>query len=297
MTAGEPVALRPEWLQPSDTYAWAAVARNVLPVLLLLGLAPALRVAGPVMPWLVTPLLGLFLYRVSIVMHDCGHRTLFRGARTNDRVGRVLGALTGVDYHSFVRLHWQHHRIYGDAGDPQAFHYRGLRNLTPTRYVLHLLRPLAGLNLRYVLGESALSPKTLRRAFASGDILTLLSVQAAVVFLVTGGGEFLALAALPFVSAATFGLFFSQLRGIAEHATLETPEAGHVQTHASHWADRLLLYDLHFNYHREHHTHPQIPSCHLRAVHAATGPGSAVRHGMLRTLVGLLRALGARDHG
>ncbi|HZF29094.1 MAG TPA: fatty acid desaturase [Gammaproteobacteria bacterium] len=297
MAAAETTALRPEWLQPSDAYAWAALARNTLPVFLLLGLAPALRVAWPLAPWLLTPVLGLFLYRVSIVMHDCGHRTLFRNPRGNDRVGRVLGALTGIDYHNFGRLHWRHHRVYGEAGDPQAFHYHELRALTPTRYVLHLLRPLAGLNLRYVLGESALSPKNLRHAFASGAIVTLLCVQAAVLVLVTGGGAFLELAALPFISAATFGLFFSQLRGIAEHATLETPEAGHVRTHAPHWLDRLLLYDLHFNYHFEHHAHPQIPSCHLPAVHAEMAPGTGVRHGMLRTLVELARVLEARVRG
>jgi fatty acid desaturase len=295
--AAQHVALRSEWLQASDAYAWAALARNTLPVLLLLGIAPALRVASPVAPWLLAPALGLFLYRVSIVMHDCAHRTLFSSPRANDRVGRVLGALTGIDYHNFGRLHWLHHRVYGEAVDPQAFHYRELRTFTPARYALHLLRPLAGLNLRYVFPESALSPKNIRHAFANGDIVTLLCVQTAVLALVTGGGAFLELAALPFVSAATFGLFFSQLRGIAEHATLATPGGDHVTTHAPHWLDRLLLYDLHFNYHAEHHAHPQIPSCHLPAVHAAIPSESAARHGMLRTLVELSRALEARGRG
>ena len=297
MAATEHSELRPEWLRPSDAYAWAALARNTLPLLLLLALAPALRTAGPLAPWLLAPVLGLLLYRVSIVMHDCGHRTLFRNPRGNDRVGRALSALTGIDYHNFCRLHWQHHRVYGETADPQAFHYRELRSFTPARYALHLLRPLAGLNLRYVLGESALSPKNLRHAFASGDIVALLCVQAAVLVLVTGGGAFLELAALPFVSAATFGLFFSQLRGIAEHATLETPEAGHVRTHAPHWFDQLLLYDLHFNYHAEHHAHPQVPSCHLPEVHAAMPPGTTVPHGMLRTLAELARTLGRRSRG
>lgn len=297
MAATNDTELRAEWLEPSDAYAWAAVARNTLPLFLLLALAPVLRAAAPAAPWLLTPLIGLLLYRVSIVMHDCGHRTLFSSPRGNDRMGRVLGALTGIDYHNFCRLHWRHHRIYGEAGDPQAFHYRALRSFTPARYVLHLLRPLAGLNLRYVVGESALSPKNLRHALASGDIVVLLCVQAAVLALVTGGGAFLELAALPFVSAATFGLFFSQLRGIAEHATLETPEPGYVRTHAPHWLDQLLLYDLHFNYHAEHHAHPQIPSCHLVAVHAALPPAAAIPHGMMRTLAELSRALGAPRRG
>ena len=89
-------------------------------------------------------------------------------------------------------------------------------------------------------------------AARSGELLPAAAIQLAILGVVTGGGTHPWLAVLPFASAATFGLFFSQLRGIAEHAAeAGGAMAGHVRSHAPHWLDRVLLYDLNFNYHRD----------------------------------------------
>jgi hypothetical protein len=40
--ASHDFVLKPEWLEPSDTYGWRATARNVIPLLAFLGMAPAL---------------------------------------------------------------------------------------------------------------------------------------------------------------------------------------------------------------------------------------------------------------
>jgi fatty acid desaturase len=90
---------------------------------------------------------------------------------------------------------------------------------------------------------------------------------------------------LPFVSAATFGLFFSQLRGIAEHAAeAGGAMAGNVRSHAPHWLDRLLLYDLNFNYHREHHLYPHLPSRDLATLHTRMTGGAPAASNMLCTV-------------
>jgi fatty acid desaturase len=60
-------------LQPSDTYGAWAVVRNVVPLFTLLALAPALAARSVAAAWSLAPLVGLFLYRVTIVMHDCTH--------------------------------------------------------------------------------------------------------------------------------------------------------------------------------------------------------------------------------
>src|SRR5689334_15175813 len=50
-------AMRPEWLEPSDAYGWGAVARNVLPLFLLLWIAPLLAQRNAFAPWLLAPTL------------------------------------------------------------------------------------------------------------------------------------------------------------------------------------------------------------------------------------------------
>jgi fatty acid desaturase len=269
--AGHDFALKPEWLEPSDSYGWRATARNVAPLFALLGIAPVLARVNAFAPWLLTPVIGLFLYRITVVMHDCTHHTLFVSRTTNVRVGLLLGALSGVDFHRFCVQHWRHHRLYGRAGDPQGFHYLDLAKMTAGGLLRHLVKPLFGLKLRNVIDESLLAPGNLARSVRTGEIVIVALVQIVVLSIVTGLGRYPILAILPMVSGATFGLFFSQLRGIAEHGQLDAGVEPIVRSHQPSRLDRVLLYDVEFNYHAEHHAHPQVPSCHLPSLHRASG--------------------------
>ena len=269
--ASHDLVLKPEWLEPSDTYGWRATARNVMPLLALLAIAPALARINPFAPWLLAPAIGLFLYRITVVMHDCTHHTLFVSGSTNARVGLLLGALSGVDFHRFCVQHWRHHRLYGRAGDPQGFHYLDLPRMSSGGLFRHLLEPLFGLKLRNLIGESLLAPGNLARSVRTGEIVIVALVQIVALAIVTGLGRYPILAILPLVSGATFGLFFSQLRGIAEHGQLHGGDEPVVRSHQPSWIDRVLLYDVNFNWHAEHHAHPQVPSCHLPSLQRATG--------------------------
>jgi fatty acid desaturase len=278
--------LKPEWLEPSDAYGWRAIARNVVPLLAFLGVAPALARVNAFAPWLLAPVIGLLLYRVTVVMHDCTHHTLFVSRTINARVGLILGALSGVDFQQFCVQHWRHHRLYGRAGDPQGFHYLELARMTSGGLLRHLLEPLFGLKLPHVIGESLLAPGNLARLLRSGEIVIVAVVQLVVLAVVTGLGRYPILAILPFVSGATFALFFSQLRGIAEHAQLDASGGPVVRSHQPSWLDRVLLYDVNFNYHAEHHAHPQVPSCHLPSLRRAAGV-PAMSKSMLATVHGI----------
>lgn len=258
--------LRPEWLEPSNAYGWSATSRNVVPLFALLALAPALAGINVLAPWLLSPVIGLFLYRITVVMHDCTHHTLFVNRKVNTRAGLVLGALSGVDFHRFCVQHWRHHRLYGRAGDPQGFQYRDLARMTAGGVLRHLAKPLLGLKLRDVIDESLLAPGNLARSFRTGEIVVVALVQIVVLAIVTGFGRHPMLAALPFLSGITFGLFFSQLRGIAEHGVMGGSGGYTVRSHQPSWLDRVLLYDVNFHCHAEHHANPQVPSCHLPAL-------------------------------
>ena len=244
----------------------------MLPLFVLLGIAPVLADRDAYTPWLLSPVVGLLVYRITVVMHDCTHHTLFKNYRMNNAVGSFLGAVTGVDFGSFSRQHWRHHQSYGESGDPQGFHYADLKRKTPARFCWHVVKPLLGLNLRHTFAESVLAPRNVARLVRTGEFALVALVQLAILAIVTGFGRHPVLAALPLLSTVTFGLFFSQLRGIAEHGAMgDTIETRIVRSHAPRWLDRILLYDVNFNYHSEHHEHPQVPSCHLPAVHQAIG--------------------------
>ena len=265
------------WLKASDAYGSASVAKSLVPLLALYAGIPYLADRSLALAWCAAPLVGLLLYRLTMAMHDCGHATLFTRRSANERVGKLLGFITGVDFGCFKRAHWQHHKGYGLPGDPQGFHYLGLSRMTDAAFAWHVLKPLLGVNLRYVFRESLLHPRNLRAA-AGRELVAFVLVQLAFASIVTGAGRHPSLALLPFASAATFGLFLSQLRGIAEHGVgaQGAPET-FVRSHATELLGSLLLYDVHFNFHEEHHRYPGVPSHQLPALSRELGEGKTMR--------------------
>jgi fatty acid desaturase len=273
---------RPQWLEPSNAYGVASVAKNFVPLVALYAVVPYVADRSIALGWCLSPVVALLIYRLTMVMHDCGHATLFTSRRVNERVGKLLGYVTGVDFGRFKQLHWQHHKGYGAPGDPQGFHYLGISRMTRPAFVWHFVKPLLGANLRYVFRESLTHPRNLGAALANGEIVPFLVMQAVLIATITGAGGHPSLALLPFVSAATFGLFFSQLRGIAEHGVGEPGRSeSFVRSHAPDLLGRIVLYDVHFNLHEEHHRYPGVPSCHLPALARELGGPAA---GIWRTL-------------
>ena len=59
-------------------------------------------------------LAGLFLVRVFIIFHDCGHGSFFKSRRANDIVGFITGVLTLTPYYHWRWEHSIHHASSGD---------------------------------------------------------------------------------------------------------------------------------------------------------------------------------------
>ncbi len=89
--------------------------------------------------WLSLPvsfLAALFLVRLFLIQHDCGHMAFFRDKRANDWVGRVLGVVTVTPYEVWKKNHAVHHGASGNldnrgTGDlmtltVREYHARGL---------------------------------------------------------------------------------------------------------------------------------------------------------------------------
>lgn len=68
-------------------------------------------------PWLVVPysvLGGLLVLRMFVLMHDCGHGSLFPSKTANGAVGYLLGLFTGMPQYVWSQNHAYHHATNGD---------------------------------------------------------------------------------------------------------------------------------------------------------------------------------------
>jgi len=67
--------------------------------------------------WLVVPfclVASLFILRFFVLMHDCGHGSLFASKRANQIVGFLLGVITGMPQFVWSKNHAHHHATNGD---------------------------------------------------------------------------------------------------------------------------------------------------------------------------------------
>jgi omega-6 fatty acid desaturase (delta-12 desaturase) len=72
---------------------------------------------GRTSPWIVAvtlPLLILFTLRVFALMHECGHRSLFRSVMLNRWTGFALGVLSGMPQYVWAQHHNFHHANNGN---------------------------------------------------------------------------------------------------------------------------------------------------------------------------------------
>lgn len=57
---------------------------------------------------------GLFIMRIFIIQHDCGHNAFFKSTKWNNRVGSLLGILTLTPYYHWRKMHAMHHASSSD---------------------------------------------------------------------------------------------------------------------------------------------------------------------------------------
>ena len=73
--------------------------------------------SAPVSYWVtagVILLMSLFLVRVFVLMHDCGHGSLFRSAALNQSFGFAFGVVAGISQYVWSRHHAYHHATNGN---------------------------------------------------------------------------------------------------------------------------------------------------------------------------------------
>lgn len=118
-TQNRPATAR-EWLSVLANYREPSLTRSVMEIAVtfgpLAGLWALAWLALSVSYWLTLVIsipAAVFLVRVFLIQHDCGHGTFFKRKNTNDWVGRALGVFTLTPYDVWRRAHAIHHATSG----------------------------------------------------------------------------------------------------------------------------------------------------------------------------------------
>lgn len=228
-------------------------------------------------------LLALVLVQWFVILHECGHDTLFRTRRWHAVAGRVAAFFALIPYHAWTRVHGRHHK------------WTGWQDLDPTTESL-VLRPL-GRAERVIVNTcwrlwiplfsilyrvtNYWNIRRLFRMFPRAADRRAITIDTTVLLLI-----WIALIAIlgPAVVARVAGV--AMLLSLAIEDLLLLSQHTHVPQNVSHGAavrpfpaveqesftrslrlPRLAsAFVLHFDAHELHHMYPFVPGYHLRRI-------------------------------
>ena len=240
--------------------------------------------------WLVLPLAvlaGMFLVRVFIIFHDCGHGSYFKSRKTNDVVGFITGLLT---FTPFYQWRWDHAIHHATSGHLDKRGTGDLWTLTVEEY-------LASSRLRRFAYRLARNPVIL---FVIAPLVVLLikqrfpTVNASkrerrsvhwmnLAILAMGGGFSLVFGLLPYVliqlavlavaGSAGFWLFYvqHQFEGVYwERAEQWDYAAAALKGSSFYKLPKIIQWFTgNIGYHHIHHLSARIPNYNLERCHKA----------------------------
>lgn len=131
--------------QPVDSMAWRELALTAIPLALLLVAMFWLAGSSYLAALALAPLAGLFLVRLFIIQHDCGHGSFTSSRTLNQWIGFLLGIPTLAPYRYWKRTHAIHHATSGnldgrELGDIETLtveEYRALSPMGKLRYRIY----------------------------------------------------------------------------------------------------------------------------------------------------------------
>ena len=133
--------------QYREPVAWRSLFELAVSVTLFAGFWAAAWWALSISYWLSLALClpsGIFLVRLFLIQHDCGHGAFFRSRRVNDWVGRIMGVVTLTPYEIWRRDHAIHHATTGNldsrgTGDIDTLTVAEYQALSPARKLAYRL--------------------------------------------------------------------------------------------------------------------------------------------------------------
>lgn len=255
----------------SDLWGWWLVFFNWATIVGVFSLA--ILWTNPLTLFIAIILLGGRQLSLAVLMHEAGHKTLFKTGRLNETVGQWLCAYPVLgDVDAYGASHREHHRHAGTGDDPDLPNYRSYpvtkdsfkrkikRDLTGQTGLV-LIRMLfggQGRNLMLREGEKTHSER-------KGLLVNCLML---VVMLSLGVGEYYLLWVLAYVFVYPL---IARIRQVAEHGNVPDlydldPRLNTRTTYANP-VERLIFCPNHVNYHLEHHLLASVPCHRLPELH------------------------------
>nr|MBC8350274.1 fatty acid desaturase [Verrucomicrobiota bacterium] len=106
-----------EYQKPSVARASWQVANSIGPYFALWGLWMYMSLGLSLSYWWAIPpalLAGMFMVRVFIIFHDCGHGSFYKSKKANNYLGFISGLLIFTPYFHWRWEHSVHHATSGD---------------------------------------------------------------------------------------------------------------------------------------------------------------------------------------
>lgn len=245
------------------------------------------------LPNVLTVIIALFIIGgkqlgCAIIMHDTGHKSLFKNHQLNYFFGNWLGAYPiFMDMPKYGKYHLQHHLYTGLEKDPDTNLAKGYPT-TARSMTRKILRDLFGITgAKGFVGLLAMHAEYLN--FELGGKVTptknkMSFLKRVYTFIKNFSGPFLANAIIfgtlfllgqPLLYLLWIGAFLStfyfcvRIRSITEHSVVPDEEnpALNTRTTQANFIEKLLFAPLNVNYHAEHHLIMSVPSYNLPKMH------------------------------
>ena len=211
---------------------------------------------------------------LAVMMHEAGHKTLFKTQALNEWVGQWLCAYPVLgDVQAYGASHREHHRLAGTDQDPDLPNYRNYP-VSKASFKRKITRDLTGqtgqLLLRSLIGASRGRNVMLRDGEQTNSEVRGLLVNLAMfgIMLAMGIGAYYLLWVVAYF--ITYPLI-ARIRQVAEHGSvpdLYDPDPRlNTRTTYANPLERMILCPNRVNYHLEHHFLASVPGHKLPELH------------------------------
>ena len=217
-------------------------------------------------------LLGGRQLGLAILMHEAGHKTLFRSQHMNQLIGQWLCAYPVMgDCDRYGASHRVHHRTAGTENDPDLPNYQSYP-VSKQRFIRKLKRDLSGQTGFKLLaglvtggGRSIMMREGEKTSVTQGLIANSLLFG---VLLAFGQPALYLLWLTAYVIAYPL---LARIRQVAEHGAVpnlfDADPRRNTRTTLARWYERAVLCPNYVNYHLEHHLLASVPCYRLPALH------------------------------
>ncbi len=230
---------------------------------------------------------ALFVVRIFIIFHDCGHGSFFKSKRANDIVGILTGIITFTPYYSWRHSHAVHHATSGDldrrgVGDVWTLTYDEFQKLSPgmrlfyrvyrNPFIIFGIGPFVDFVVLQRFATSNISDKKREKMSVVWTNLTLLGIFLGMSFTI-GWQAYFAVQIPVIAVASSIGVWLFYVQHQYENTYWERHDQWDFATAALQGSSFYQLPRLmqwftgNIGFHHIHHLSPRIPNYKLETCH------------------------------